>query len=69
MRKERYTIADGVHHWEIDVFRDRQLVLAEIELQAMNEEFELPAWLAPYIVREVTKEVAYLNSELARAEA
>ncbi len=69
VRKERYTIADGVHHWEIDVFRDRQLVLAEIELQAMNEEFELPAWLAPYIVREVTKEVAYLNSELARAEA
>lgn len=69
VRKERYTIAEGVHHWEIDVFRDRQLVLAEIELQSMDEAFEVPGWLAPYIVRDVTGETAYFNSELARPEA
>lgn len=69
VRKERYTIAEGAHHWEIDVFRDRQLVLAEIELQSMDEVFEVPGWLAPYIVRDVTGETAYFNSELARPEA
>jgi CHAD domain-containing protein/CYTH domain-containing protein len=69
VRKERYTIAEGEHHWEIDVFLDRQLVLAEIELESMEEPVSPPAWLAPYIVREVTGEAAYFNSELARPDA
>lgn len=69
VRKERYTIAEGHHHWEIDVFLDRQLVLAEVELESMEEPVTPPAWLAPYIVREVTGEAAYFNSELARLDA
>ncbi|HCT58415.1 MAG TPA: CHAD domain-containing protein [Gemmatimonas aurantiaca] len=68
VRKERYTIAEGDQHWEIDVFLDRQLVLAEVELESMEEPVSPPAWLAPYIVREVTGEAAYFNSELARPD-
>ena len=69
VRKDRFTMPEGNHHWEIDVFLDRQLVLAEIELQSMNEVITPPAWLAPYIVRDVTGESAYFNSELARPDA
>ncbi len=68
VRKHRYTIVEGSHRWEIDVFLNRQLVLAEIELRSTAERVEYPDWLAPYVVRDVTGDSAYLNIELARPE-
>lgn len=64
--KERRSVRDGAHTWEIDVFADRDLVLAEVELTRPDEEVPLPAWLAPFVVRDVTDEPAYLNYRLAR---
>ena len=52
--------------WEIDEFVDRELVLAEVELVSENQSATPPAWLASYIVREVTHEPEYLNVNLAR---
>lgn len=66
LQKRRYFVpADGLT-WEIDEFTDRPLVLAELELPAEDHEVRIPEWLAPYVVREVTHERAYANSQLAR---
>ncbi len=68
IRKRRHRVPEGTLTWEIDVFLDRDLVLAEVELAHAAQEVEIPAWLAPFIVREVTQETAYLNSVMARPD-
>ncbi len=68
IRKHRYAVVDGTLTWEIDVFLDRALVVAEVELPNAAMVPAVPAWLAPYIVCEVTHDPAYLNAVLARAE-
>jgi CYTH domain-containing protein/CHAD domain-containing protein len=67
IRKRRFVVPHGVHRWEIDVFLDRDLVVAEIELRHEHDPVELPAWLVPYVVRDVTGEVQYFNAVLAHA--
>ena len=66
VQKKRYAIAADDLTWEIDVFTDRELVLAEVELDRADRVPPLPAWLAPFVVREVTDESAYVNLNLAR---
>jgi CHAD domain-containing protein/CYTH domain-containing protein len=66
LTKRRHNVPAGSLTWEVDEFTDRDLVLAEIELPAADTKVEYPAWLAPYVVREVTGEPEYLNSVLAR---
>ena len=64
--KRRYRIPEGDLVWEIDEFTDRELVLAEVELQSPDVKVEPPAWLAPHVVGEVTDDPAYTNFRLAR---
>ena len=64
--KRRYRIEHDGLTWEIDAFDDRTLFLAEVELDAPDRIVELPHWLSPYVVREVTEESAYVNLNLAR---
>ena len=64
--KLRYAVPDQALTWEIDDFTDRALVLAEVELPTADTAVEIPRWLAPYIVREVTDEKAFTNWQLAR---
>ncbi|HEX6315986.1 MAG TPA: CHAD domain-containing protein [Gemmatimonadaceae bacterium] len=66
LTKRRHRVADGSLSWEIDEFTDRALVLAEVELPSVDTPVEIPQWLAPFVDREVTGEVAYLNSTLAQ---
>jgi len=66
LRKRRYAVESNGRTWEIDDFRDRDLVLAEIELESECEPVEFPAWLAPAVEREVTGEDEYQNINLAR---
>ncbi len=68
VRKDRYIVPHGAQTWEIDVFLDRPLVLAEVELGDVHEAITLPPWLAPYLERDVTGEPTYFNAVLARAE-
>lgn len=68
VRKRRYRVPEGGRVFEIDEFLDRDLVLAEVELERPDEPVELPAWLAEVIVREVTDEPGFTNLELARPE-
>jgi CYTH domain-containing protein len=66
LTKKRHRIPNGDRTWEVDEFTDRDLVLAEVELPAADTPVEIPDWLQPFVEREVTGEVAYLNSTLAR---
>jgi len=59
-------VPDGALTWEIDEFTDRRLVLAEVELPAESGAVEIPGWLEPFVVREVTEEEEYQNAKLAR---
>jgi CHAD domain-containing protein/CYTH domain-containing protein len=64
--KRRYRMPAGDLTWEIDRFLDRDLVLAEVELPTPDTAVDPPAWLTPYLDREVTDEPAYSNLRLAR---
>lgn len=66
VHKRRYSVPHGGLVWEIDRFRDRRLVLAEVELPSEDAVVEIPEWLRPVLVREVTGEPAYVNLNLAR---
>ncbi|MCP3920430.1 MAG: CHAD domain-containing protein [bacterium] len=66
VRKTRYRVRVGELCWEIDEFRDRDLLLAEVELTNVEEQPELPAWLAGCCKREVTGDGTYQNLNLAR---
>jgi CHAD domain-containing protein/CYTH domain-containing protein len=64
--KRRYIVRDNGFVWEIDEFRDRKLVLCEVELDDESENPRMPRWLRPYVVRDVTGEPDYVNRNLAR---
>ncbi len=59
IEKTRYKLEYGSHTWEIDVFAGDNdgLVVAEIELNHLDEEFERPDWLG----EEVTDDTRYYN--------
>ena len=64
--KRSYRRRAGALTWEIDQFADRDRVLAELEVPFARKRVPLPAWLKPFVVREVTGEAEYLNVTLAR---
>lgn len=64
IEKIRHLVKMGSHIFEVDEFlqENQGLVIAEIELQAEDEEFESPVWLG----EEVTGEIKYYNSQLSQ---
>jgi CYTH domain-containing protein/CHAD domain-containing protein len=64
--KRRHVVPHADLRWEIDVFLDRDLVLAEVELPSTDVEPAMPGWLAPFVERDVTHDPAFLNANLAR---
>ena len=62
IEKMRYKVEFAGHTWEIDEFAgdNAGLVVAELELQAVDEPFEKPDWLG----EEVTDDPRYFNSNL-----
>jgi CYTH domain-containing protein len=66
LRKRRFAVDVDGRTWEIDEFRNRDLVLAEIELGSEDEDVVFPEWLAPAVQREVTTEPEFQNINLAR---
>jgi adenylate cyclase len=61
--KHRHYVRHGRHLWEVDEFLgdNAGLVVAEIELAAVDETFDSPDWLGP----EVTELTRYYNLALA----
>jgi len=62
--KTRYLVKHGDHIFEVDEFHgdNEGLVIAEVELQSVDESFEKPEWLG----EEVTGDVRYYNSMLMK---
>lgn len=62
--KKRHLVDVGSHTFEIDVFEklNKGLIIAEIELESEDDEFEKPDWLG----EEVTGDVKYYNSMLLK---
>lgn len=63
--KTRYEITFADKIWEIDIFHglNSGLVLAEVELTAIDERVEIPDW----ILKEVTGDIRYYNSRLTES--
>lgn len=66
IRKLRFKVREGDLTWEIDRFRSRRLVLAEVELPSEDTEVPIPDWLRDHVERDVTGEDEYVNINLAR---
>lgn len=62
IEKTRFIIVFAGMDWEVDVFEgeNKGLVMAEIELESEDQEFEKPEWLG----LEVTQDKRYLNVNL-----
>jgi len=67
IRKRRYRVREGDLLWEIDAFTDRDLVLAEVELDSATQRPAFPSWLADHVLREVTDDPRFTNLALAEA--
>ena len=64
IEKTRFLVKVGSHTFEVDEFygSNQGLLVAEVELESEDEEFEKPEWLG----KEVTGEVKYYNSMLMK---
>lgn len=64
IEKTRHHVPVAGHVWEVDEFRGANagLVLAEIELDAIDESFALPDWAGV----EVTEDQRFYNAALSR---
>ncbi len=62
IEKTRHFIEVGDHLWELDLFEgdNEGLIVAEIELDSVNEPFEMPSWAGD----EVTDDPRYYNNQL-----
>jgi adenylate cyclase len=62
--KIRHEVYVGKHLFEVDVFKGKNegLILAEIELDSEEEEFEKPHWLG----KEVTGDERFYNAYLSK---
>ncbi|WP_214071010.1 CYTH domain-containing protein [Mucilaginibacter sp. dw_454] len=63
LEKTRYCITYADKLWEVDVFEgdNNGLIVAEIELDSEDEQFELPPWIG----EEVSDDPRYYNSSLS----
>ena len=64
IEKTRYFVMHENHQWEIDEFEGENagLIVAEIELDSLDEAFAKPVWLG----EEVTQDLRYYNNNLAK---
>jgi adenylate cyclase len=63
IEKVRHDVEHGGHLWEVDVYSGRHegLLVAEVELDAVDEHFDPPAWIG----EDVTEDRRYSNAVLA----
>lgn len=65
IRKTRYVIAEGKLKWEIDVYKDFHLIIAEIEIPDVNYQFKIPEYIASNLIMEVTEFREFTNRSLS----
>lgn len=66
LHKVRHVFRWVGYKFELDVFsHHKELVLMEVELKSMDEEFEIPTFLQELILEEVTGQKEYNNFQIA----
>jgi CYTH domain-containing protein len=68
IHKTRHVYAHNGLKYEVDEFHHISLVIMEVELDAIDQQFELPDFIADMIICEVTGIKELSNSMLARPE-
>lgn len=63
IEKKRFLVKEGDFVWEVDVFEGENLglIVAEIELNSIEQDVPLPAWIG----EELTGDPRYTNASLA----
>ena len=63
IEKKRHIVTYEGHIWEIDEFLglNRGLIIAEIELQSVNEKYQVPGW----VDKNITLDYKYTNANLS----
>ena len=64
--KRRFRASTPGGTWEVDQFLDRELVLAEIELESVDQRIDMPEFISAQLVRDVTDEEPFTNFRLSR---
>lgn len=62
LKKTRYEIPYKNKVWELDFFKDLDLILVEVELEHEDEVIEIPEWVG----EEVTDDPQYYNSNIIK---
>ena len=64
VKKTRYIVVENGDEWEVDIFEEENegLVVAEIELQSVDQNIVLPSWCG----QEVSEDPRYYNVNLAK---
>ncbi len=62
--KTRYLYPYAGKTWEIDCFNDRNLILAEVEMQSEEEQIEIPS----FVGQEVSHDPRYSNHALCQSK-
>lgn len=65
LSKTRHRVREGGLVWELDAFHGLALVMCEVELPDEHAPCALPAWVAPFVAKEVTFDARYRNFALA----
>lgn len=65
--KIRYMYYDGPFTWEVDVFGDMQLVVAEVEIddRSLASSHEMPSYISRELIVEVTNIQQFKSKQLA----
>lgn len=63
--KDRYILLDGDLKWEVDIFNNNHLIIAEVELPNESYDLKIPEELNDMILMEITGLKEFSNSELA----
>lgn len=64
LHKTRICFVYKEQYFELDIFRDKDLIMLEIELTEEQKVVHLPEWLP--IIREVTNDRSFRNEEIAK---
>ncbi len=65
IEKDRHIYTKKGLTWEIDVFQDMSLIIAEIELPEENYDLKIPKKINKEVIMEVTEFPQFYNSNLA----
>jgi CYTH domain-containing protein/predicted ATPase len=64
LNKKRICFVYREQYFELDIFKDKNIIMLEIELTEAHKEVTLPEWLP--IIREVTDDPTFRNFEIAK---